>query len=237
MSWEKLISLAGSDETLVEFVNSQKTSSETLVTKVNTLETTNSGLLDDIKKFKQGNTLVKDSLGLEVVNSDTLTEALNKIKTAKGDDKLTAEIDNLKGLLEKANIDKDTLAKDYEGKLSNMALTNSLRDLGIGAMAINPLAEKMILDHLKDGASLDGDNIVYRNTDGSTAYNGTNVLTPKDKLEQMKSSDDWKAFIKGDIKSGGDSRESNNGGSQSSIKDAKNKQERTQAIKEKFNLD
>lgn len=212
MSWKELVELAGSDATMVEFINSQKTSSETLVSKINTLETTNGGLIEDIKKFKQGNTLVKDSLGLDVVNSETISEALDKLKSAKGDDKFLAEITNLKGLLETANNDKNTLTSDYEGKLSAMAMTNSLRDLGIGSIASTPIAEKMILEHLKNGAVLDGDNIVYKDAEGKTAYNGTNVLTPKDKLAQMQSSDDWKPFIKGDVSGGSGGRESSGGG-------------------------
>lgn len=210
--YDKIIELAGSDSEMVAFLKAEQENSNNNVARIQTLEKTNSGLLDEVKTFKQGNTLIKESLGLEQVNSDSISEALGKLKNAKGDDKLVNEINNLKGLLESANSEKESIVNDYESKISNNALTNSLRDLGVDALGINPMASKMMLDYLKEGATLDGDNIVYKK-DGVTEYSGTNVLTPKDKLEAMKSDDNWKAFIKGDVNSGTGGRESTGGGS------------------------
>lgn len=209
--YDKLLELAGSDSELVSFIKTEQTNSSNNVNTIQKLEKTNSDLLGEIKNFKQGNTLIKDALGLEQVNSDSIAEALSKLKNAKGDEKLTNEINNLKSLLETANSEKDSIVNDYESKIANNALTNSLRDLGVDALGINPMASKMMLDYLKEGATLDGENIVYKK-DGVTEYSGTNVLTPKDKLEAMKTDDNWKAFIKGDVNSGTGGRESNGGG-------------------------
>lgn len=228
MSWEKLKALASSDAEVLGFIESQISSSTELVNKVNGLEATNSGVLADLKKFKQGNSLVKDSLGLEEVNSDTIKEALEKLKGAKGDDKLMNEISNLKTLLETANTDKQTLETDYQGKLSNMAMTNSLRDLGIGALANGAMSEKMILEHLKTGAVLDGENIVYKKEDGSTLYDGTTLVTPASRLESLKTNDDWKPFLKADISGGSGSRESN---PRTTTLSTMNEKERTELFK------
>lgn len=216
--WDKLLELAGSDSETVAFIKAEQTNSKTNVDTIQKLEKTKIDLLDEVKNFKQGNTLIKDALGLEQVNGDSITEALDKLKSSKGDDKFTNEINNLKSLLESANSEKESIVNDYESKIANNALTNSLRDLGVDALGINPMASKMMLDYLKEGATLDGDNIVYKK-DGVTEYNGTNVLTPKDKLEAMKSDDNWKAFIKGDVGSGTGGRESNNTSGGENIKD------------------
>jgi len=231
--YDKIIELAGSDSEMVAFLKAEQENSNNNVTRIQTLEKTNSGLLDEVKTFKQGNTLIKESLGLEQVNSDSISEALSKLKNAKGDEKLTNEINNLKGLLENANSEKESIVNDYESKIANNALTNSLRDLGVDALGINPMASKMMLDYLKEGATLDGENIVYKK-DGVTEYNGTNVLTPKDKLEAMKNDDNWKAFIKGDVNSGTGGRESNNTNNVGKL--GGTKAEEDAYIKEKFNL-
>ena len=209
--YDEIIGLDGISPEMVAFLQAEKTNSANNVTTIQALEKTKVDLLAEVKNFKQGNTLIKDSLGLEQVNADSIAEAMEKLKNTKGDDKLTNEINNLKSLLETANSEKESIVNDYESKISDNALSNSLRDLGVDALGINPMASKMMLDYLKEGATLDGDNIVYKK-DGVTEYNGTNVLTPKDKLEAMKTDDNWKAFIKGDVNSGTGGRESNGGG-------------------------
>lgn len=231
--WDKLLELAGSDSETVAFIKAEQTNSKTNVDTIQKLEKTKIDLLDEVKNFKQGNTLIKDALGLEQVNGDSITEALSKLKNTKGDDKLVNEINNLKSLLESANSEKESIVSEYESKIANNALTNNLRDLGVDALGINPMASKMMLDYLKEGATLDGDNIVYKK-DGVTEYNGTNVLTPKDKLEAMKTDDNWKAFIKGDVNSGTGGRESNNNNNVGKLGGTKAEEEAY--IEAKFNL-
>ena len=208
--YDKIIELAGSNSEMVAFLKAEQTNSNSNVTKIQSLEKTNGDLLVEIKNFKQGNTLIKDSLGLEKVNEDSIKEALGILKNTKGDESLTNEINNLKGLLEAANTDKTTLISDYESKISDNALSNALRDLGIDALGINPMASKMMLNFLKEDATFDGENIVYKK-DGVTDYLNGSVLTPKNKLEAMKTDDNWKAFIKGDVSSGTGGRESQGG--------------------------
>lgn len=228
--YDEIIGLDGISPDMVAFLQAEKTNSSSNVTKIQTLEKTNGDLLGQVKNFKLGNSTIKDALGLEQVNSDSIAEALGKLKNAKGDEKLTNEINNLKSLLETANNANADITKDYESKIANNALTNSLRDLGVDALGINPMASKMMLDYLKEGATLDGENIVYKK-DGVTEYSGTNVLTPKDKLEAMKTDDNWKAFIKGDVNSGTGGRESNGGGA-SVKKSEMNNSDKAKYIKE-----
>ena len=234
MSWDKILEKISDDSNLVQFVESQKTNSTENVNKINALEKTKSDLLTEVKSFKEGNSLVKSVLGIDQLNEDTLKEALGNKKPV--DDKLKAELDNLKGLLDKVNSEKDSLVSEYEGKIQNMALTNNLRDLGIGQLASSPLTEKMLIDSLKNGASLDGDNIVYKKEDGTTAYSSNNTpLTPQQKLEEMKSNPDYAPLFKADVISGGG--KSPQGGENNSTPKANlggNKQDRIAAIEQRL---
>lgn len=232
MSFEQLKAIIGDNAEAKTIIDSLESASTNNVAKINDLETKFNEAKNGRDSLKN---LIRETTGLDEVNADSINDFVTKLKSTKGDEKLTAEIDNLKGLIEKANGEKESIVSEYESKLQNMALTNSLRDLGIGSLAVNPLAEKMMLEHLKEGASLDGDKIVYRNADGSTMYNGTNVLTPADKLEQMKTSDDWKAFIKGDVNSGSGARESN-GNANNNIKTNGSKEDLVNSIAKKYNL-
>ena len=210
MSFEKLMALISDNAEMVSFTKSLQESTTSNIERINTLEKTNGDLLGEIKNFKLGNNLVKDSLGLENLNQETLMEALNKLKSTKGNDKSLAEIESLKKLIEKTALDKDYVVNDYETKLSDMALTNSLRDLGIGGLVTSPIAEKLILEQLKAGATRDGDKVVYKNADGSTIYDGTNVMTPQARLKAMQEDTNFKPFFKGDVKSGSSARDGNN---------------------------
>jgi hypothetical protein len=230
--WEELLKVIGDNEEAKSIVAKLQESSNGNVKKINELES-------KFNEAKQGRdnlkSLIRSGTGLEEVNEESLSEFVAKLKGAKGDEKLSNEIENLKGLLEKANGERASIVTDYESKLQNMALTNNLRDLGIGSLAINPMAEKMILEHLKSGATLDGENIVYKKEDGTTLYDGTNVITPQSRLEQLKSDDNWKPFLKPDIHSGGGANESR-GGSVNKSNFGGSKEDRQNAIKQKFNL-
>jgi len=211
MSFEQLRKIVGDNAEATALIDTLEESSSNNVKKINNLESK----FEEAQKGRDSlKSLIKTGTGLEEVTEDTIKEFVTKMKETKGDEKLTSEIENLKSLIEKANNEKSTLTSEYESKLSNMALTNSLRDLGIGSLASTPIAEKMILDHLKQGATLDGDKIVYKNEDGSTIYNGTNIMTPQTRLESLKSDDNWKPLLKADIAGGGGARESSGGGVQ-----------------------
>jgi len=234
MDFEKLRSFVGDNEDGINYVDKIEKEANELVEKVNSLETAKNGTLEDLKKFKQGNSLVKEKLGLEQLNEEALDEALKGLGNSKADEKTKAEIEQLKSKLDEANKQKDETVQQYENRLSDMALTNNIRDLGVGQLASTKIAEQTILSELKKGAVLDGDKIVYKNEDGSTVYNGTSIMTPDKKLEQMRSDENWKPFFRADVKSGGGASESKGDGSANKI--GGSKQERTEAIRQKFKL-
>ena len=234
MSFEKLKGFVGDNQEALEVIKSLESASTANVERINSLESQVNDIKSTRDKYKQGNSLVKDLLGLENINEESLSEFLSNNKAGKGDEKLTAELDNLKQLLEKANNEKESIATEYEGKLSNMALTNAIRDLGIGSLASSPIAEQTILNYLKEGATLEDGKIVYKKEDGSTVYNGTSIMTPAEKLESLKSDENWKPFIKADINSGSGTREPQSASNTSNF--GGNKEDRTNAIKQKFKL-
>ena len=200
MSWKKLETLIGDDVELKTFVATQQVSATTNTESINKLELKNTDLLKEVKNFKQGNTLVKELLGVEQINEETVKEALGK---KGGDETLKSEIDNWKSKYVDLETQLSTNSNEYNAKLQDMALTNSIRDLGIGAIASTSMSEKIILDSLKQGATLDGDKIVYKNADGTTAFNGSEVVTPQSKLESLKANAEYAPFFKPDVSSGG----------------------------------
>ncbi len=190
------------DESAITFanaLNAKATNSEELVKQIGVLENKNTEILASRTTKDK-----KYSEMLAILGVDELTEeTMKKFNSSKGDDKSLAEIANLKGLLEKATTDNATQAKEFGVKLSDMAMTNSLRDLGIGLVAANAMTENHLLGHLKEGATFENDSIVYKKDDGTTIYGTDNKpLTPASKFEQMKSDENYAPFFKNDFKSG-----------------------------------
>ena len=204
MSWQKLKELLSESSDGLEIVKGLEATSLSNVSTINSLETKSSALSTDLSKFKLGNTIVKEHLGIEQLNEDTIKEALSKMKGGKGDEASLAEIGNLKKLLEESGVRESTLTTGYEEQLQEMALTNSLRDIGIDSVASSTRASKLLLDDLKSGAVFENNLIVYKGADGTTLYGKDNKpLTPTQRFAEMQSSEDYSGFFKADVKRGG----------------------------------
>ena len=237
MSFEKLLETVGDDQELKTFIEGVQSTQKDNVSTINKLETSLEEVKQTRDRYKQGNSLIKDKLGLENINEESLGAYLDSIKKNTGEESLKVEIENLKRLLETANKDKQSLTNDYEAKIQDMGLTNSLRDLGIGGLASSPRTEQDILRELKSGAVFEDGNIIYKK-DGKTEY-GTDgkPLDPKSKLAQLQASEEFKPYFKPDVKSG--SGTPPNGGNEQNTKGVTldgTKADRINAIKQKYNL-
>ena len=201
--FKKLKALASGNEEMLGMIDTLEANSKSSVETINNLERKVSEITETRDKYKSGNSLVKSVLGLDTVNEETITEAINALKKSKGDEQSIAEINNLKTLLEKATHDNSNLTSDYESKLQSMALKNSLRDLGLGSLASSPQTEGDLLRHLQNGAVHENDSIVYKNADGTTIYGANGKpLTPAEKLESMKTDTAYAPYFKADARSG-----------------------------------
>jgi len=217
MDFEELLALVGDNEEAKGFVTGLQSTQKDNVTRINTLETQIGDITATRDKYKNGNKLIKDALGLENINEDSISEYLSKSKKGNPNEALTAEIGNLKSLLETATNEKETLKSEYETKMQKIGIKNSLRDLGIDAIASSTRTAQDILREMEAGAVADGDNIVYMQ-DGKTVYgNDGKPLTKEGKLAQLKSSEEFKPYFKPDALGGSGTQNNNgNGGKQPS---------------------
>jgi hypothetical protein len=207
MDWNSLKAKVSDDAEATSFIDSQIQKTGELTTQINNLEVKANDAISSRQQLKD---LIKTVTGITEVSEEALKTLLDGKKSG-GDESLLKEVENYKSMVEKLNLEKDTITKEYDGRFKDMALTNSLRDLGIGSLASSPIAEKMLIEELKKNATLDGDKIVYKNEDGTTIFNGSNVMTPIEKLNLIKSDENWSPFLKADITSGSDTQRSSGG--------------------------
>jgi len=99
--------------------------------------------------------------------------------------------------------EKSTLTNDYESRIQKMALDNAIANSGVGATFANEAMYKLGINLIKDGATYEGDKIIYKNADGTTAYNGATPIGIEDKLNGLKADPLYAGLFKPDVSSGG----------------------------------
>lgn len=202
--FEKLRAKVGDNAEVLALIDQIEGTTNDNVQKINELETSLTAVKQTRDQYKAGNALVKQVLGVDQVNEDTIKEAIKALqKGGKGDDANKAEIDNLKKLLQETADERDNLKKDYEGKLQSMALDNALANAGLGANVANEAMYSIVADLVKKGAVLDGDQIVYKNEDGSTVYgDDKKPLNIQSKMDQLKTDPSYAGLFKVDVIAG-----------------------------------
>lgn len=232
MSWEEIKKDLSDDNKA--FIDSEI---KKLTDNVQKLEQSNRIATEKADEAISGRQKLKDMLknitGESEVTEDSITKAFNK---KGGDEALKNEIENWKQKHESLVTENSTKVSEYESKLKDMALTNTLRDLGIDGISSSSKSASLLLEELKQGATLDGDKIVYKNEDGTTQFAGSDIMTPDVKLESLKANKDYAPFFKPDVLSGGSANPSS-GGSQTTVgKIDGTKAEQEAYIANKFNL-
>lgn len=170
MDFEKLLELVGDNTEAVNFIKGVQETSTTNVQTINKNETLINNLKEDLGKYKQGNSLVKSTLGLEQLNEDSLKEALGKLSKGKTDDSASAEIQQLKDLLDGKNTEFDTLKSDFTNYQRDMN-TKDIISKYSGDESVHASARIDVENRIRAVMSYDDNNKpVFKNEDGTTKY-------------------------------------------------------------------
>ena len=175
---------------------------------------------------------LKEISGVFGIDSDELTTDKLKelIKTAKADDASKAEIANLQKLLADKEAEFSDKLTQSESRFRDKLIEVEIAKLGAGNDVVNDRALKLIIESLKDGATIDNGEIVYRDSSGVTLRNGSGQpLSISEKMAQFKADANNSFLFKPTTQGGGGSHNGGNGGSGS-----QNRSKMTHAEKGKF---
>lgn len=222
--------LEGNDEALGILGEIEKTQSE-LTQTVNSLEVKFSEARDGRDKVKSQLRFVKDKLGVEELNEDTLAKALKQ----KGDD---AELLNLKAQLEKTAKEKEEIESSYKGKLSNYVMKTELSKTGLAQDAYNSEMYQILEGLVLTGATYQDDGkITFKNEDGSTVYSDKGKpMSLEDKVALIKADPRYAPMFKGGTTSGTGSGNKTGAPSAAKLDLNAQKQDRVSTIKERYGL-
>lgn len=184
---------------------------------------------------------LKDISGLFGIDSEELTTDKLKelLKTAKGDDASKAEIENLTKLIAQKENEYNSSLNDYKAKFTDKLIEVEIAKLGAGNDVVNDRALQLVIESLKDGATIDNGNIVYRDANGTTIRNSNTgqPLSIAEKMAQFKADQSNSFLFKATSNGGGGTPPNGNGGNNSkTVKVDDDKQARINAINAKYNL-
>lgn len=169
------------------------------LSKVQTLE---KDLKTSAEKRDNLKTIIRNSTGLEEVSEEALKEVLSK-----GDGQSEVykkEIANLQDKLSgTANI-VDEVSSKYEKEIFDLKLERAVTNLGASTEVHTPHAYKTVLQELSKSATFDGDQVVYKNEDGTTIYaKDGKPATIQSVYNDIKSNTEFSYLFKEQFKSGG----------------------------------
>ncbi len=148
-------------------------------------------------------TIIRNATGLEEINEEALSEYL----TSKGDGQaeiLKKELQELQGRLSESANAVDEVSSQYEKQIFDLKLDRAVNMLGVQDEVHSPHAYHVILEELSQGAQFDGDEIVYKNPDGTTIFTADGKPAGlKARYEEMKADEKFSYLFKDQFKSGG----------------------------------
>jgi acylphosphatase len=148
-------------------------------------------------------TTIRKVTGLTEITEDALVSVFTK----GSDEKvkvLQTEISQLQNKLgENSNVVEELKGK-YENQIFGLKLDRAASMLGAADEVHNQHAYNVVLDELGKNAEFDGENIVYKNQDGTTRYTaGGQPATIQSVYEEIKADENFTYMFKEQYKSGG----------------------------------
>lgn len=231
MTKEDLLKLLDGNEDAIKFVETMDSTKNDLTQQVNSLEVKFNEARDGRDKTKESLRYVKEKLGIDEINDDTLAKALKK---KGGDD---AELQNLQKLLEEANGKTKEVENEYKGKLAKYVMQNELSKTGLAQEAYNSKMYSILETEVLRDAVYENDQIIFKNADGSTLYGDKGKpMALEDRVAMLRSDPTYAPMFKPSNNGGGGSGGSQNGNHSLKVKVGDTKENQVNAIADRFGL-
>lgn len=172
-------------------------------------------------------------VNVDELNAERIKELM---KSGKGDDASKAEIENLTKLLKAKDDEITEKLSEAETRFRDKVIETEIAKIGLTSNVVNEKALGLVIQALKDGATIEDGEIIYRGSDGAILRNGNGrPFTVSEKMAQFQS-DPANAFLFKATTGGGGGSQSGNGsgGGNKSLLGAKTKEERMAIIQSRI---
>jgi chromosome segregation ATPase len=206
-----LKTLVGDNKEALAEIGKIETNYNTLSQEVSTFE----AKLNDIKqsrdKYKAKLAAFKKNLGFEEgeeISEEKISEKLGKVKgevkqeASEVEKQLRAEIAQLEKTIEELKGTYETKIQEKDKTVLEKQIDLELYKTSSDLNTINKKAHEIVLKELKKGLSFEEGKLVYKNEDGTTLRKNGVAMSLKEKLEEIKSSEDYSFLFKSEAQSG-----------------------------------
>lgn len=207
MSFEKLLESAkqiGNEDFVKDFesavadVNAKMASS---TDRIGVLEKELEGSISKKNKFRD---MIKENTGLEEITSDGFKTFLDGIKGEGASDALKADNEKLQAMISEYKTKLDGVDSQYQSELGNMKLNLSIMESGAMDGIESSVAKGLLLDKLKEGATVEDGATVFKDANGATVLKDDgSPLTVSDKMEMLRNDAEYAPFFPDRRKRGG----------------------------------
>lgn len=149
-------------------------------------------------------TMIRNATGLESITEEGLIGVLESKDGGQALEVLKKENDNLRGQLAEGANAVDSVTEKYVGEINQMKLERAASMLGAEEQTNGAHAFKTILGELQKNAIFDGEEITYKNPDGTTIFaKEGSPAGIKDVFEALKTQPEFEYLFKDQYKKGG----------------------------------
>ncbi|MFW9627548.1 MAG: hypothetical protein ACMV1K_12535 [Sulfurospirillum sp.] len=239
MDFEKVVSLLdeGKIDDVKNVLNEFKPQFQKTVDDLKAYEGKFNEAVQTRDKAKERIKSISNGLGVEA--DDLTIEQIKEVFKLKADDYSKAEIANLQKLLADKEAEYSDKLTQSESRFRDKLIEVEIAKLGAGNDVVNDRALQLVIESLKDGATIDNGNIVYRDANGTTIRNSNTgqPLSIAEKMAQFKADVNNSFLFKSTSNGGGGTPPNGSGGNGSkTVKVDDDKQARINAINAKYNL-
>ena len=157
--WEQLLGLVGDNAGAKAIIDQLKNTAETNAATITSLQTQFDNVKEEKDRYKLGNQLVKQKLGLEKINEEELTARLADLGS-KGDK--TKELQDLATALAAKDDEISTITKNFEQKFDGMRIDTEITKAMEGASDIlsdNPILRNAFREQVSKSVGIVGEGI------------------------------------------------------------------------------
>jgi hypothetical protein len=149
-------------------------------------------------------TMIRNATGLESITEEGLKNILASKDGGQAVDILTKENNNLRNQLAEGANAVDAVTERFVGEINQMKLERAASMLGAEEQTKGNHAFKTVLAELAKNAKFDGEEITYKNPDGTTIFaKEGSPAGIKDVFEALKNQPEFEYLFKDQYKKGG----------------------------------
>lgn len=234
MDFEKVVSLLdeGKIDDVKNVLNEFKPQFQKTVDDLKAYEGKFNEAVQTRDKAKERIKSISNGLGVEA--DDLTIDQIKEVFKLKADDYSKAEIANLQKLLADKEAEYSDKLTQSESRFRDKLIEVEIAKLGAGNDVVNDRALQLVIESLKDGATIDNGNIVYRDANGTTIRNSNTgqPLSIAEKMAQFKADVNNSFLFKATSNGGGGTPTGGNGGNGSKKRSEMSHAEKGKYIKE-----